>query len=164
MWVIFPFFFKMMLNQNTFTGEYSYTIDSKGRVNIPAKFRQSLSEDNQNTFVITQGMDPCIWVYPLVVWNEIETALKNLSSLSAINRTFIRNTVRYATFTTYDKQGRIQLTPKLIQYAGLEKEILIIGMVNKIEIWNPSRLDIVDQQNLEIEQSSYDELAEKIIL
>ncbi len=154
----------MTLNKNTFTGEYAYSLDAKGRVNIPAKFRQVLSEDNDNTFVITQGQDPCVWAYPLTVWQQIENELKQLSSLSAINRTFIRNTVRYASFTTYDKQGRILLSPALIQYAGLSKDVLIIGMVNKIEIWNPETLTSVDQENLKIEQQSYDDLADKIIL
>ncbi len=154
----------MTLNKNTFTGEYAYSVDAKGRVNIPAKFRQVLSKDNDNTFVITQGQDPCIWAYPLIVWQQIENELKQLSSLSAINRTFIRNTVRYASFTTFDKQGRILLTPTLINYAGLSKDVLIIGMVNKIEIWNPETLTAVDQENLKIEQQSYDDLADKIIL
>ncbi len=154
----------MTLSKNTFTGEYSYSIDAKGRVNIPAKFRQVLSKDNNNTFVITRGQDTCIWVYPLTVWQQIETELKQLSALSAINRTFIRNTVRHASFTTYDKQGRILLTPSLIDYAGLSKDVLIIGMVNKIELWNPETLIKVDQENMKIEQHSYDDLADKIIL
>ena len=154
----------MTLSKNTFTGEYSYSIDAKGRVNIPAKFRQVLSKDNNNTFVITRGQDTCIWVYPLTVWQQIETELKQLSALSAINRTFIRNTVRHASFTTYDKQGRILLTPSLIDYAGLSKHVLIIGMVNKIELWNPETLIKVDQENMKIEQHSYDDLADKIIL
>ncbi|MBC8215074.1 MAG: division/cell wall cluster transcriptional repressor MraZ [Candidatus Marinimicrobia bacterium] len=154
----------MTLSKNTFTGEYSYSVDAKGRVNIPAKFRQVLSKDNNNTFVITRGQDTCIWVYPLTVWQQIETELKQLSALSAINRTFIRNTVRHASFTTYDKQGRILLTPSLIDYAGLSKDVLIIGMVNKIELWNPETLVKVDQENMKIEQHSYDDLADKIIL
>ena len=62
----------MTLNKDTFTGEYQYSLDSKGRVNIPAKFRQSLSKKNQNTFVATRGQDPCIWVYPLTEWKKIE--------------------------------------------------------------------------------------------
>ena len=154
----------MTLTNNTFTGEYAYSLDSKGRVNIPAKFRQVLSEDNENTFVIARGMDPCIWVYPLAQWKEIETNLRSLSSLSKIHRTFVRNTARYASPSTYDKQGRITLTPSLTEYAGLEKDVLIIGMINKIEIWNPNTLKIVDQQNLEIEPDAYDDLADKIIL
>ena len=154
----------MTLTNNTFTGEYAYSLDSKGRVNIPAKFRQALSEDNENTFVIARGMDPCIWVYPLAQWKEIETNLRSLSSLSKIHRTFVRNTARYASPSTYDKQGRITLTPSLIEYAGLEKNALIIGMVNKMEIWNPVQLDKTDKETIKIDPAAYDELAEKIIL
>ena len=154
----------MTTNLNTFTGEFSYTVDAKGRVNIPSKFRKVLSADNEDTFVITRGMDPCVWVYPIVIWQNIENDLKNLSSLSAINRTFVRNTVRYATPLTYDGQGRIQLTTNLINYADLDKKTLIIGMVNKIEIWNPDRLKEIDKKNMKIDSTAYDDLAEKIII
>ena len=154
----------MTLTNNTFIGEYAYSLDSKGRINVPAKFRQSLSEDNENTFVITRGVDPCIWVYPLSHWKEIESNLRNLSSISKIHRTFVRNTARYASPSTYDKQGRITLTPSLIEYADLDKDVLIIGMINKMEIWNPDRLDETDQQNMEIDPAAYDDLADKIIL
>ena len=154
----------MTLTNNTFIGEYAYSLDSKGRVNVPAKFRQSLSEDNENTFVITRGVDPCIWVYPLSHWKEIESNLRSLSSISKIHRTFVRNTARYASPSTYDKQGRITLTPSLIEYADLDKDALIIGMINKMEIWNPDRLDETDQQNMEIDPAAYDDLADKIIL
>jgi len=154
----------MTTNLNTFTGEFSYTVDAKGRVNIPSKFRKVLSADNEDTFVITRGMDPCVWVYPIVVWQNIENDLKSLSSLSAVNRTFVRNTVRYATPLTYDGQGRIQLTNNLINYAELGKRTLIIGMVNKIEIWNPDRLKEIDKKNMKIDSTAYDDLAEKIII
>ena len=154
----------MTTNLNTFTGEFSYTVDAKGRINIPSKFRKVLSVDNEDTFVITRGMDPCVWVYPIVIWQNIENDLKNLSSLSAINRTFVRNTVRYATPLTYDGQGRIQLTTNLINYAELGKKTLIIGMVNKIEIWNPDRLKEIDKKNMKIDSTAYDDLAEKIII
>ena len=154
----------MTLTNNTFIGEYAYSLDSKGRVNVPAKFRQSLSEDSENTFVITRGVDPCIWVYPLSHWKEIESNLRSLSSISKIHRTFVRNTARYASPSTYDKQGRITLTPSLIEYADLDKDALIIGMINKMEIWNPNRLDETDQQNMEIDPAAYDDLADKIIL
>ncbi len=154
----------MALNENTFIGEYAYTIDAKGRVNIPAKFRQVLTEINANTFVVTKGLDPCVWVYPQIIWQNIMTELSNLSSLSALNRTFVRSTTRYATFSTYDKQGRIQIPQALIDYAQLDKDVLIIGMVNKIEIWNPANLEQVDQANLQLDPTAYDELADKIIL
>ncbi len=154
----------MITNQDTFTGEYSYTIDTKGRVNIPAKFRQSLAPENCNTFVITRGMDPCIWVYPLTAWQLIEDNLKDLSAVSAINRSFIRSTARYASPVQYDKQGRISLSSQLMAYAKLDKDALIIGMINKIEIWNANELNKIEKQTLEMDPSAYDELANTIIL
>jgi len=139
-------------------------LDSKGRINIPSKFRKALSNDNDNTFVITRGMDSCVWVYPLIQWKDIENNLRNLSSLSKIHRAFVRNTVRYATPSTYDRQGRITLPPSLINYSKLDKDVLIIGMVNKMEIWNPRQLEMNDKETLKIDSTEYDNLAEKITL
>ena len=143
----------MTINKNTFTGEFSYSLDAKGRVNIPAKFRNVLTADNDQSFVITRGMDPCVWVYPVTIWQSIEDELRKLSSLSKINRSFVRSTVRYASSVQYDKQGRIAITPNLIKYAQLEKEALIVGMVNKLEIWNPKLLDSVDKESQKIDSS-----------
>ena len=154
----------MTLTKNTFIGEYSYSLDSKGRINMPARFRQSLSKNNKNTFVSTRGMDSCIWVYPLSQWYEIEKSLRSLSSLSKIHRTFVRNTARYAFPSTYDKQGRITLSPSLIEYAGLEKEILIIGMVNKMEVWNPDYLESTEKEALGIDTDAYEDLAGRITI
>ena len=126
----------MTLNKNTFIGEYKYSLDAKGRINIPSKFRNALSQDNDQSMVATRGMDKCIWVYPLVSWQLIEEELKKLSSLSTINRAFIRNTVRHASIMQLDKQGRIPLNQNIINFAGLSKKALIIGMVNKIEIFD----------------------------
>jgi MraZ protein len=150
--------------QNSFFGQYSYSIDSKGRVNIPAKFRQVLSSDNDKTFIITRGEEHCIWVYPLVVWQEIVEGLRKLSAVSPNNRYFIRKTTRYASLVEYDKQGRIMLTKPLIDYAGLNKEVNIIGALNKLEIWNPETLDKVDSDDTNIDAATLHELANEIIL
>ena len=154
----------MTITKDTFIGEYHYSLDSKGRVNIPAKFRQSLSKDNKNTFISTRGQDPCIWVYPLTEWKKIEIELRNLSSVSGIHRTFVRQIARSATPSTCDKQGRIMINPSLISYAGIEKEALIIGMINKIEIWNIDILKKVDKENLNNEKNEFDMLSDKIVL
>ena len=154
----------MTISENTFIGEYKYALDSKGRINIPSKFRQCLSLDNQETFILSRGLDSCIYVYPLVVWQEIEENMRKLSSISKTNRLFIRDIVRYASPTKYDKQGRISLTHSLIKYSKLKKEILIIGVVNKIEIWNPDVLVDLEKDNSNIDQSSLEDLADKIIL
>ena len=155
----------MTISKNTFTGEFAYTVDGKGRVNIPAKFRQALSPDNDQTFVITKGLDPCIYAYPLSTWqSQIESALRNLSSINAVNRRFIRDMVRYASTVRFDKQGRIPLTQILLQHAKLSHDALIIGMVNKIEIWDPQVLRSFEEQAKAIKQTDYNDLAEKIII
>ena len=71
----------MTLTKNTFIGEYSYSLDSKGRLNMPARFRQALSKNNKNTFVSTRGMDFCVWVYPLYQWFEIEKSLNMFQTM-----------------------------------------------------------------------------------
>jgi len=96
------------MTTNTLTGEYFYNIDSKGRLNIPAKYRNALAPENNNTFVITKGQDPCIYAYPLIAWGKVESELRNLSSASLKNRSFIRSMVRFAVPVKYDKQGRIK--------------------------------------------------------
>jgi len=154
----------MTLNKDTFTGEYQYSMDSKGRINIPAKFRQSLSKKNQNTFVATRGQDPCIWIYPLTEWKKIEDELRNLSSASAIHRTFVRQIARSATPSTCDKQGRIMISPSLISYSSIKREVLIIGMINKIEIWNPNLLKKVDNNNITNDPSEFNALSDKIVI
>ena len=154
----------MTLSSNTFTGEYRYSLDKKGRVNIPAKFRQSLSKDNQNTFIATRGQDPCIWIYPLIEWKKIEDELRKLSSVSGIHRTFVRQIARSATPSTCDKQGRIIISPSLISYSSLKRETLIIGMINKIEIWNPDILEKVDKNNINNDPNEFNALSDKIVL
>ena len=154
----------MTLNKNTFIGEYSYTVDTKGRINIPSKFRSSLSKENKNSLVVTRGMDKCVWVYPLVIWKSIEDELRKLSSLSSVNRSFIRNTVRHASISKLDKQGRIALNQNIMTFSNITKNALIIGMVNKIEIWDPVFLSKADDNFSKIDSSQFDDLSDKIIL
>jgi len=154
----------MTLNKDTFTGEYQYSLDSKGRVNIPAKFRQALSKKNLNTFVATRGQDPCVWIYPITEWKKIEDELRNLSSVSGVHRTFVRQIARSATPSTCDKQGRITLSPSLISFSQIDKDALIIGMINKIEIWNPETLKAVDEKNINRDSAELNSLADKIVI
>ena len=154
----------MTLTSNTFIGEYKYSLDSKGRINIPAKFRQSLSKDNYNTFVATRGQDPCVWIYPMKEWKKIEDELRKLSSVSGVHRTFVRQIARSATPSTCDKQGRILISPALLSYARLKKETLILGMINKIEIWDPDMLEKVDKHNINNDPNEFNSLSEKIVI
>ena len=151
----------MTISENTFTGEFKYTLDSKSRLNIPSKFRSALSPDNDGSFIITKGMDNCIIVYPLVEWQKrVESCLRELSATSQRNRLFVRSITRYASTVKLDGQGRIQLTPYLKDFANLDREVQIIGVVNKIELWNPKNLEKLD----ELSPHDFDDLSEKVIL
>ena len=130
----------MEATTDSFTGSYSYTLDAKGRVNIPAKMRKALHPSNDQTFVATRGADPCVVLYPLEVWSKIEEKLVELNKGRALNRHYTRNIVRHAESVQYDSQGRVALSANLISYAGITRDVEIVGMINYIEIWDEQQL------------------------
>lgn len=150
-----------MRSQYTFTGQYDFVIDSKNRINIPSIFRKQLHKSDKNRFVITRGIDRCIWVYPLGEWEKIEKELSQLSSLSRTNRTFLRNHLRHAKIVSSDDQGRLILTKSLIEYANILKDITIIGVLNKIEIWDNATLEVSDSEQ-SIDEESYEDLSKRV--
>ena len=143
-----------------FSGEYSNTLDSKNRVNIPAKFRKALDPINDRTFVITRGFDRCLTLYPIQEWNIVEQQLASLSSIRNRNREFVRSIVRYASYVQYDRQGRIIIPDNLKLYASIEKEVSIIGMITKIELWSPEKIKKYDSDQVDIDD--FDDLADDI--
>ena len=150
-----------MSSQYTFTGEFTFSIDSKNRINIPAPLRKQFSSKDKKTFVVTRGIDPCTWIYPINEWNFIQNELKQLSSLSKTNRTFLRNHLRHANILSFDSQGRFVLPQSLIDHSSIKKDVTIIGVLNKIEIWNPNLLRKIDKSD-EIDDQSYEELSERV--
>lgn len=114
-----------------FMGEYSHTIDDKGRIIMPSRFRDGLS----NEFVITRGMDCCLAIYPIEAWNII---IKNYQALPNTKdaRSFMRFLISGASTLNIDKQGRINIPSVLSVYASLSKDCSIIGVDDHIEIWN----------------------------
>ncbi len=113
-------------------GEYQHNIDEKGRIIIPSKLREDLGE----TFVITRGMDQCVFGYPMEEWRQLEQKLKALPFTKKDARAFTRFFFSGAAEVQFDKQGRINVSTPLKQYAKLEKECVIIGVSNRIEIWS----------------------------
>ena len=150
-----------MSSQYTFTGQFTFSIDSKNRINIPAPLRKQFSTNDKKTFVVTIGVDQCAWIYPIGEWNVIQNELKKLSSLSKTNRIFLRNHLRHASILKFDSQGRFVLPQSLIDYTSIKKDVTIIGVLNKIEIWNPNLLRKIDQSD-EIDDQSYEELSERV--
>ena len=115
-------------------GEYFHTVDPKGRLILPAKLRDELGE----TFIITKGLDNCLFVYPTEEWKIIETKLKQLPMAKAEARAFVRFFFSGAAELELDKNGRILLPLSLREYANLDKDVIIIGVSNRVEIWSKS--------------------------
>ena len=145
----------------SFTGEYEYSLDQKNRLIIPAKFRKSLAAVNDKTFVLTKGLDNCLILYPLIEWNNVERKLGQLSTIKEKNRNFIRNVVRYATYLKYDSQGRIAIPTNLLSHSKIKKEVVLIGMIKKIEIWNLDVLNKISYDNYTTSKD-FEDLANEI--
>ena len=118
-----------------FMGEYNHTIDSKGRLIVPAKFREQLGEE----FVATRGLDGCLFVYPKEEWQVMEAKFREVSQFSKDARKFARFFFAGAVTCEVDKQGRILLPAVLREVAGIGKEAVLAGVVNRIEIWSKDR-------------------------
>ena len=118
-----------------FYGQHRHGIDEKGRLIFPSKYRDDLGD----VFYITRGLDRFLLVYPQDEWNKLEESLKSLpmSKGSAIQRFFFSNTEK----TSFDKQGRVLIPANLREYAGLDKDIVIAGVGNRIEIWDAPKYD-----------------------
>ena len=118
-----------------FMSEYYHAIDTKGRLSIPSRFREELGEE----FVVTRGLDGCLFVYPNETWAEFEQKLRQLPLTDKNARQFTRFFVAGATTCEVDKQGRILLAQSLREFAGLEKEVVLAGNINRIEIWDKEK-------------------------
>lgn len=136
-------------------GEYHHSIDNKGRLIVPSKFRDELGE----MFIITRGLDQCLFGYPLSEWELIEEKLKGLPLTKKDARAFTRFFFSGATESELDKQGRINIPAPLLQYAKLEKECVILGVSNRIEIWSKQ----IWEDYFSESEESFAEIAENMI-
>lgn len=118
-------------------GEYHHNIDDKGRLIIPAKFRNELGSE----FIITKGLDKCLFVYSLNEWNKLVKDLNTLKFTKKNVRAFERFFVGGASLNEFDKQGRISITSPLVHYANIKKECVIIGVNERLEIWDKEEFD-----------------------
>ncbi len=142
-----------------FRGQYTYSVDSKGRLSIPAKLRRQLSPEANDTFVMTQGTANCIDVYPMDQWQHFEQKLIDLNPFNPQEAKFIRMILQYATEDNLDSQSRILIPPNLLAYAKIEKEVLVLGALKKIELWNPGTY----KEYLEQSSETYEEIAAKVM-
>jgi len=128
-----------------FMGEYHHNIDEKGRLIIPSKFRYDLGE----SFIVTRGIDSCLFVYPKETWDRITNKLNELSFTRKDVRSFQRFFLSGATVCEFDKQGRINITSPLADYADLTKECVVIGVNDRIEVWSKENFDNFLNENID---------------
>ncbi len=137
-----------------FMGQYEHSIDTKGRVIIPAKYREELGEN----FVVTRGLDGCLFLYPQAEWQNFVEKLQKLPS-NQNTRKMQRQFLSKAMEVAVDKQGRILVPSLLREIAALEKDVVFVGMMNRIEVWDKERLHQQDvQQDDEALEETMDEL------
>lgn len=130
-------------------GEYNHNLDQKGRVSVPAKFRDDLG----STFIVTKGLDNCLFAYSKEEWEKFETKLKSLPLTNANARNFIRFFFAGATECEVDKQGRINIPQTLREYAGLSKELYIIGVATRVEIWDKEKWEkYTNEENMDVNE------------
>ncbi len=115
-----------------FMGEYHHNIDEKGRIVLPGKFRN----DEMDKIIVTRGLEKCLYLYTEDEWNKVVTKLNRLPFTKKDARTFMRSFFAGASVCEFDKSGRINITSPLVKYAGLTKECVIIGVNDRIEIWD----------------------------
>ena len=130
-------------------GEYSHNLDAKGRVSVPAKFREELG----HTFIVTKGLDNCLFAYSKEEWKTFEEKLKNLPLTNMNARNFIRFFFSGATECEIDKQGRINIPQNLREYASLSKDVYIIGVSTRVEIWDKEKWDnYTSPENMDLDE------------
>ncbi|HZG88268.1 division/cell wall cluster transcriptional repressor MraZ [Paenibacillus sp.] len=138
-----------------FMGEFQHSVDEKGRMIIPAKFRDALG----TTFVMTRGLDQCLFVYPMSEWAIMEQKLKSLSLMKSDARAFTRFFFSGAVECELDKQGRVNIPSNLREHAKIEKDCVVIGVATRVEVWSKEAWEAYSRQS----EDSYNEIAEKLV-
>jgi mraZ protein len=136
-----------------FIGEYEHALDSKNRIIVPSKFREELG----NKFILTKGLDGCLYAYPLSEWATLEEKLKKLPLTSKNARAFVRFFFSGANEMEMDKQARALIPQSLLEYAAIKKEIVSIGVSNRVEIWSKESWEEYNNSNID-----FDNIAEQM--
>lgn len=137
-----------------FLGEFQHTLDDKGRLTIPAKFRDGLG----SRFIVTRGLDGCLFAYPLAEWQVLEARLKTLPLTKADARAFVRFLFSGAAEGELDRQGRITLPQSLREYAKIDKDVVVVGVSNRVEIWAKESWE----QYVAQAETSFEDIAESL--
>lgn len=136
---------------SAFSGKYYYTVDPKGRVMVPAPFREIIAANYApRLYVTNDAFDKCLHIYPLEEWNSLQEKVKVLPQMSDAVRYFMRKVIASAMEVELDKQGRLLLPLAHRQDIGIESEAVLVGMINKIEVWDKATWDdVMDQSKVD---------------
>jgi MraZ protein len=144
---------------SAFKGSYNYSVDSKGRINIPSRLRKYVSPEASDTFIVTRGYEKCLFAYPLDEWNKLEQSIRDLSPTNPKHRFFMRTLLELATESQLDGQSRITIPKELLQFAGIENDVLILGVLERIELWNPT----IFSEYQKTQAESYENVAQNVL-
>ena len=131
-------------------GEYQHSLDAKNRIIVPSKLREDLG----NKFILTKGLDGCLYIYPAEEWKKLQEKLKLLPLTDKDARAFIRFFFAGACEVEVDKQGRGLIPQNLKEYAGIEKEIVTIGVLSRVEVWSREKWDEYNNSNIDFSEIS----------
>ncbi|PIQ49393.1 MAG: division/cell wall cluster transcriptional repressor MraZ [Cytophagales bacterium CG12_big_fil_rev_8_21_14_0_65_40_12] len=142
-----------------FTSEYDCKLDAKGRLALPSKVRAALPDNASEELVMRRGFEPCLVLYPMLEYKKIYSRVRSLSEFNEDYRKFQRSFFRGNVDVELDGAGRINIPKRMMEFASLEKEVILVGLGNRIEIWNP---DLYEQYLIQ-DASEYSKMAEKFL-
>lgn len=146
--------------ETMFIGSFTYSIDAKGRLSIPAKLRKYVKPEAGDVFVMTRGTAQCIELYPYDNWKDlVQGKLEKLNTFNAENAKFLRMFLQYASEDKLDAQSRLLIPQNLIEYAGIKKDVFVLGAINTIELWDPAKY----QEYLDGQDESFSDIAQKVM-
>ena len=142
-----------------FKGQWEYSVDIKGRVALPAKLRRAIKPEANNRLTVTRGFESCLYVFPAYEWENVESQLRGLNTYQKESRAFIRTLLGWADDITLDGQGRMALSKRLMDFANISEKVLVIGTLEKIELWDPATFDKQESD----QTVEYERLAELVM-
>ena len=143
----------------SFLGEFDCKLDAKGRMMLPMGLRKQVHPDSLEKFVVNRGFESCLALYPLNEWQKISAEINQLNQFVKKNREFARYFYRGATELELDATGRLLLPKRLMEYAGIDKEVILSAWSNKIEVWAPEKFETL----LKNEPDDFSALAEEVM-
>ena len=144
---------------SSFKGSDTYSVDAKGRVSIPSKMRRNISADARSTFVVTRGLEKCLYAYPLDEWKKLEDSIQNLQQASDQDRFYMRMLMQWSEELVADSQYRLLIPQSLLEFAEIKNEVYFIGVLDHIELWNPANF----KRYIESMKQSYENVAEQVL-